>query len=214
MLEIKNISKRYKKGSTVFTALDNVSFRVEKGEFIAIVGASGSGKSTLLHTIGGLNQPDSGQVLFQGRDIYSMNPQEANLYRKSNVGFVFQQFHLMPYLSVYENIQLVCAESAEFQKIEYYLEKCSLSALRKKYPSELSVGEKQRTAFVRAIISKPEILLADEPTGNLDPENSAVLMSLIEDFHRDGGTVLLVSHNPETAQFANRSITLQSGKLV
>ena len=121
MLEIKNISKRYKKGSTVFTALDNVSFRVEKGEFIAIVGASGSGKSTLLHTIGGLNQPDSGQVLFQGRDIYSMNPQEANLYRKSNVGFVFQQFHLMPYLSVYENIQLVCAESAEFQKIEYYL---------------------------------------------------------------------------------------------
>lgn len=214
MLEIKNISKRYKKGSTVFTALDNVSFRVEKGEFIAIVGASGSGKSTLLHTIGGLNQPDSGQVLFQCRDIYSMNPQEANLYRKSNVGFVFQQFHLMPYLSVYENIQLVCAESAEFQKIEYYLEKCSLSALRKKYPSELSVGEKQRTAFVRAIISKPEILLADEPTGNLDPENSAVLMSLIEDFHRDGGTVLLVSHNPETAQFANRSITLQSGKLV
>lgn len=214
MLEIKNISKRYKKGATVFTALDNVSFRVEKGEFIAIVGASGSGKSTLLHTIGGLNQPDSGQVMFQGRDIYSMNPQEANLYRKSNVGFVFQQFHLMPYLSVYENIQLVCAESAEFQKIEYYLEKCSLSALRKKYPSQLSVGEKQRTAFIRAIISKPEILLADEPTGNLDPENSAVLMSLIEDFHRNGGTVLLVSHNPEIAQFANRSIALQSGKLV
>jgi putative ABC transport system ATP-binding protein len=214
MLEINNISKKYKKGSTVFTALDNVSFRVEKGEFISVVGASGSGKSTLLHTIGGLNQPDSGQVLFHGRDIYSMNPQEANLYRKSNVGFVFQQFHLMPYLSVYENIQLVCAESAEFQKIEYYLEKCSLSALRKKYPSELSVGEKQRTAFVRAIISKPEILLADEPTGNLDPANSAVLMSLIADFHRDGGTVLLVSHNPETAQFANRLITLQSGKLV
>jgi putative ABC transport system ATP-binding protein len=200
MLEINNISKKYKKGSTVFTALDNVSFRVEKGEFISVVGASGSGKSTLLHTIGGLNQPDSGQVLFHGRDIYSMNPQEANLYRKSNVGFVFQQFHLMPYLSVYENIQLVCTETAEIQNIEYYLEKCSLSALRKKYPSELSVGEKQRTAFIRAIISKPEILLADEPTGNLDPANSAVLMSLIADFHRDGGTVLLVSHNPETAQ--------------
>ena len=143
-----------------------------------------------------------------------MNPHEANLYRKSNVGFVFQQFHLMPYLSVYENIQLVCTETAEIQNIEYYLEKCSLSALRKKYPSELSVGEKQRTAFIRAIISKPEILLADEPTGNLDPANSAVLMSLIADFHRDGGTVLLVSHNPETAQFANRLITLQSGKLV
>lgn len=214
MLEINNISKKYKKGSTVFTALDNVSFRVEKGEFISVVGASGSGKSTLLHTIGGLNQPDSGQVLFHGRDIYSMNPHEANLYRKSNVGFVFQQFHLMPYLSVYENIQLVCTETAEIQNIEYYLEKCSLSALRKKYPSELSVGEKQRTAFIRAIISKPEILLADEPTGNLDPANSAVLMSLIADFHRDGGTVLLVSHNPETAQFANRLITLQSGKLV
>ena len=214
MLEINNISRKYKKGTTVFTALDNVSFRVEKGEFIAVVGASGSGKSTLLHTIGGLNQPDSGQVLFHGHDIYSMNLQEANRYRKKNVGFVFQQFHLMPYLSVYENIQLVCAGTADIQKIEYYLEKCSLSVLRKKYPSELSVGEKQRTAFIRAIISKPEILLADEPTGNLDPENSAVLMSLIEDFHRDGGTVLLVSHNPETARFANRFITLQSGKLL
>jgi ABC-type lipoprotein export system ATPase subunit len=214
MLEIKNITKKYQKGGNIFTALDGVTLQVEKGDFIAIVGPSGSGKSTLLNTVGGLIRPDSGQVLFNGRDIYSMKRHESDFYRSKNIGFVFQQFHLLPYLTVLENIKMVGAGSAVTSETEDYLEKCSLLPLRNKYPGELSVGEKQRTAFIRAIITKPDILLADEPTGNLDPENSTVLMSLIEDFHREGGTVLLVSHDPESPKYASRQIALQSGKLV
>jgi putative ABC transport system ATP-binding protein len=214
MLEIINITKIYRKGEKSFTALDAVTFKVEKGDFVAVVGPSGSGKSTLLHTAGGLIHPDSGQILYMGRDIYSQNRHEADFYRRKNVGFVFQQFHLVPYLTVYENIKIVGTENYHNQHIEDYLEKCSLSPLRDKYPSELSVGEKQRTAFVRAIISKPDILLADEPTGNLDPLNSSILMSLIEDFHKEGGTVLLVSHDPEAAIYADRYITLQAGRVV
>jgi ABC-type lipoprotein export system ATPase subunit len=214
MLEIKNITKKYQKGGNIFTALDGVTLQVEKGDFIAIVGPSGSGKSTLLNTVGGLIRPDSGQVLFNGRDIYSMKRHESDFYRSKNIGFVFQQFHLLPYLTVLENIKMVGAGSAVTSETEDYLEKCSLLPLKNKYPGELSVGEKQRTAFIRAIITKPDILLADEPTGNLDPENSTVLMSLIEDFHREGGTVLLVSHDPESPKYASRQIALQSGKLV
>ena len=215
MLEINNISKIYSKGEDKFTALDNVSLKVEKNDFVAVVGPSGSGKSTLLHTVGGLIHPDSGQVLFRGIDVYKMNSQEVNQYRRKNVGFVFQQFHLLPYLTVYENIKIAEIESvAKNNKIEELLEKCVLLPLKNKYPSELSVGEKQRTAFVRAIIAKPEILLADEPTGNLDPENSKILMTLIKEFHEDGGTVLLVSHENETKNYATRIITLRSGSIL
>lgn len=213
MLKINNITKKYKKGEVVFTALEDLSFHVEKGDFIAVVGASGSGKSTLLHTVGGLNRPDSGQVLFDGQDIYSLQRRELDFYRKNHVGFVFQQFHLMPYLTVYENIKMVTTKNDDIQEIENYLEKCSILPLRNKYPDELSVGEKQRTAFVRAIITKPEILLADEPTGNLDPENSEIIINLIKDFNRNGGTVLLVSHDPNSKEYANRRIELRAGKL-
>jgi ABC-type lipoprotein export system ATPase subunit len=214
MLEIKNITKKYQKDGNIFTALDRVTLQVKKGDFIAIVGPSGSGKSTLLHTVGGLIRPDSGQVLFNGKDIYSIKRYEADFYRRKNIGFVFQQFHLLPYLTVLENIKMVCAGSADASEIERYLEKCFLLPLKNKYPGELSVGEKQRTAFIRAIITKPDILLADEPTGNLDPGNSRILMSLIEDFHREGGTVLLVSHDPESPKYSTRQIALQAGKLV
>lgn len=215
MLKINNVSKIYVKGKDKFTALQDVSLEVEKSDFLAVVGPSGSGKSTLLHVVGGLIQPDSGQVLFRGNDVYKMNSKEANRYRTKNVGFVFQQFHLIPYLTVYENIKIAETESERKNgKIEALLEKCALLPLKNKYPSELSVGEKQRTAFVRAIISEPEILLADEPTGNLDPENSRILMTLIKEFNEDGGTVLLVSHEPETTNYATKIITLRSGKRV
>lgn len=214
MLEINQLTKIYTKNGNHFTALNEVTFKVEKGEFVAVVGPSGSGKSTLLHTIGGLIRPNSGQVLFRGKDVYALNNQEANQFRRKNVGFVFQQFHLMPYLTVYENIIMADGKKADKNGIADYLEKCSLSPLQNKYPSELSVGEKQRTAFIRAIVSKPEILLADEPTGNLDPENSRILMSLVKEFHKNGGTVLLVSHQSETSKYASRTITLRSGKLI
>jgi putative ABC transport system ATP-binding protein len=214
MLEVSNITKVYSKNGTKFTALDNVTFEVGKSDFVVVVGPSGSGKSTLLHTIGGLIHPDSGQVLFWDKDIYKLTNKEINVYRGKNVGFVFQQFHLMPYLTVYENIKIAEVKSLNKQNIEDYLEKCAILSLRNKYPSELSVGEKQRTAFIRAIISKPDILLADEPTGNLDPENSSILLSLIENYRKDGGTVILVSHDSDTEKYANRTITLREGKIL
>jgi len=211
MLSIRNISKVYRKGSESYTALEDVSLMIEKGDFIVVNGASGAGKSTLLNTIGGLVKPDSGEVLFKGSNIYNQPAGATDEYRKKHIGFMFQQFHLMPYLTVLENIKLACYQKEHFASIDKYVETCSLSQLKNKYPDELSVGEKQRAAFIRAIISSPDILLADEPTGNLDPENSRVLMSLVSDFHKLGGTVILVSHDPLTAQYANRSVVLSKG---
>ena len=214
MLDVKNITKKYKKGPDVFTALDNISIKIEKGDYLVVNGPSGAGKSTLLYTIGGLVHPDSGSVFYKGNSIYNQNSRYLNLYRKRDVGFMFQQFHLMPYLTVKENISLACNQKSHHAAIENYLEKFSLSELKDKYPSELSVGEKQRTAFIRAIISDTELLLADEPTGNLDPGNSTILMSLIAEFHKKGGTVILVSHNPIAANFSAFTITLEKGKIL
>ena len=214
MLEINNISKSYRKGSEEFIALNDVTLRIEKGEYIVVSGASGSGKSTLLYAIGGLVHPDKGKVAYNGTDIYKQNHSLIDKYRKEHIGFMFQQFHLMPYLTLLENIRLACTNKQKPEVIDSFLEKCSLSELKNKYPSELSVGEKQRTAFIRAIISNPVILLADEPTGNLDPENGRILMSLVDDFHKSGGTVLLVSHDPQAAKYADRNIILKKGSII
>ena len=213
MLEINNISKTYRKGSEEFIALENVKFQIEKGDFVLINGPSGAGKSTLLNVIGGLIHPDSGEILFNGINIYKQKSRQVNEYRKKHVGFMFQQFHLMPYLTVLENIRFGCYNKKQLDTIDLYMEKCSLSGLENKYPSELSVGEKQRTAFIRAIISNPDLLLADEPTGNLDPENSFALMSLIEDYNSTGGTVVVVSHNPEAMKYSSLNISLEKGRL-
>jgi ABC-type lipoprotein export system ATPase subunit len=213
MLEINNISKIYRKGPEEFIALKDVTMRIEKGEYIIVSGASGAGKSTLLYTLGGLIHPDNGEVLYNGKDIYKQSSSQINKYRRNHIGFMFQQFHLMPYLTILENIRLSCSNEQQTGLIDGFLEKCSLSGLKNKYPSELSVGEKQRTAFIRAIISVPEILLADEPTGNLDPLNSQMLMSLVDDFHKSGGTVLLVSHDPLAAKYAERNIILEKGRI-
>jgi putative ABC transport system ATP-binding protein len=214
MLKINNISKKYKKGTEIFTALDDVSFEVSKGDFITVTGHSGSGKSTLLHAIGGLIHPDLGTVLYNDDNIYGYSRAQLDEYRKLKVGFIFQQFHLLPYLSVYENIKMACREGRHVMRIGRYLEECSLSEQRNKYPSELSVGEKQRTAFIRAIIQEPEFLLADEPTGNLDPENSSVLLDLISEYNRNGGTVILVSHHEPAAKYQTRALKLQKGKII
>lgn len=213
MIELNNISKKYTKAAEVFTALKDVTFQIERGDFCSVIGPSGAGKSTLLYVIGGLIHPDYGSVKYNGKDIYKLKASESNQYRKKHLGFMFQQFHLMPYLTVEENIKLACYDKKHPEKIGYYLGKCSLTELRNKYPSELSVGEKQRTAFIRAIISKPDLLLADEPTGNLDNVNSEILMSLVKDYNKDGGTVVLVSHDPGIAGYANKSITLNKGSI-
>ena len=213
MIELKNISKEFTNGTEVFTALKDVSFKIEKGDFCSVTGSSGAGKSTLLYVIGGLIHPGSGTVMYNGRDIYKLNSRDITLYRRKNLGFMFQQFHLMPYLTVTGNIRLACDGKDMADKIGYYLEKCSLADLRNKYPSELSVGEKQRTAFIRAIISEPDLLLADEPTGNLDVLNSEVLLSLVKDYNNSGGTVVMVSHDPEISRYASRSIRLCKGRI-
>jgi len=211
MIEINNISKQYNRGAKVFTALKDITFKIEKGEFCLVNGPSGAGKSTLLHIIGGLTHPDSGTVLYNGTDLYRQSSIYIDQYRKKSLGFMFQQFHLMPYLTVNENIKLACYEKKHLEKIDFYLEKCSLSEMKNKYPSELSVGEKQRTAFIRAIISGPELLLADEPTGNLDPVNSKILMSLLKEFNDKDGTVVLVSHDTGISDYGNRKIFLEKG---
>jgi len=213
MIELKNISKIYKKGNETFTALKDVSFKIDKGDFYTVIGPSGAGKSTLLYVIGGLIHPNSGSVFYNGSDLYRQSWKELDRYRKNHLGFMFQQFYLMPYLTVADNVRLT-SNKKQVETISYYLEKCSLSELKNKYPSELSVGEKQRTAFIRAIISEPEILLADEPTGNLDPGNSEILMSLINEYHKNNGTVVLVTHDPAMQKYSGKNITLEKGIMI
>ncbi len=213
LLEINNISKKFKRGSEEFAALVDVSFNINNGDFVSVSGPSGSGKSTLLNIIGGLIRPDAGEVLYRGESIFNQRGKYLNTYRKRDVGFMFQQFHLMPYLTIIENIRLSCFQKSHDDAINDYLEKCSLVNIQNKYPSDLSVGEKQRAAFIRAIISDPEILLADEPTGNLDPGNSEILMSLIEEYHQNGGTVVLVSHDPAAAGYSNLNIRIDNGRI-
>ncbi len=214
MLEINNISKTYKNGATVINAIDGVTLEIEKGDYLMIDGASGAGKSTLLNMIGGLVKPDSGEILYRGNNIYEQKDRVMNEYRRKRVGFMFQQFHLMSYLTVLENIKLACCRGRYTASITEYLEKCSLQGLENKYPSSLSVGEKQRVAFIRAIISAPDVLLADEPTGNLDHHNGSMILSLIEDYHNGGGTVVLVSHDTAVTKYSNQQITLDKGTII
>jgi len=214
MIEINNIIKRYSKGNDIFTALDNISLNIKKGDYCAVIGPSGAGKSTLLFIIGGLIHPDSGTLLYNGNDIYKQSRKDLDLFRRRHLGFMFQQFHLMPYLTVLENIKLACYEKKQIDNIGYFLKEFSMNDIQNKYPSELSTGEKQRTAFIRAIISKPVLLLADEPTGNLDPGNSEIILSHLKDYHKNNGTIILVTHNPEFSYYSNMIIKLDKGRIM
>ena len=213
MIDIKHVSKTFKRGREDYKALVDVSLKINKGDYVSVSGPSGSGKSTLLNVIGGLIHPDSGEVIYKGESIYDQSGRFLDLYRKRNAGFMFQQFHLMPYLTIVENIRLSCYKLSHADAINDYLERCSLQDIKDKYPSDLSVGEKQRAAFIRAIISNPELLLADEPTGNLDPQNSEIIMTLIEEFHKQGGTLVLVSHDPAAGKYSNLNIKIKEGRI-
>ncbi len=214
MLEISNISKTYKRGAEEYRAVAEATFSISSGDFVTVSGPSGSGKSTLLNITGGLIRPDTGKVIYRGESIYDQGGKYLDNYRKREVGFIFQQFHLMPYLTIVENIRLSCYRDSHGNAINEYLEKCSLLDIKDKYPSDLSVGEKQRAAFIRAIISEPQLLLADEPTGNLDPRNSEILMTLIKEFHHKGGTVILVSHDPVIAGYSNLDLNIEQGRII
>lgn len=216
MIQLENVSRIYERKEKAVRALDDVSLLVERNEFVAVVGPSGSGKSTLLLTIGGMIRPTSGEVLVGGRNIYALSERRRAAFRGRKIGFVFQMFHLLPYLDVLENVLVagLASGNKEKKKALELVERVNLSPRMHHRPSELSTGERQRVALARAFFNSPEIILADEPTGNLDPGNATEVMKHLAEFHRDGGTVLLVTHEAFAGGYAQRTIHLDQGKLV
>ena len=218
ILETKELKKIYGKGETAVHALDGVDLAVEKGEFLAIVGTSGSGKSTLLHMLGGLDRPSGGTVSVDGRDIFSLKDEELTIFRRRKIGFVFQSYNLVPVLNVYENIVLpVQLDGSEPDKayISSIIETLGLETKLQNLPSHLSGGQQQRVAIARALASKPAIVLADEPTGNLDSKTSQDVLSLLKvTGEKFGQTIVMITHNEEIAQLADRTIRIEDGKIV
>lgn len=218
ILRVENLSKIYGKGQTQVKALDNVSFKVDKGEFVAIVGASGSGKSTLLHLIGGVDRPTSGKVLIDGKDIYKYNDDELAIFRRRQVGLIYQFYNLIPILNVEENITLpLSLDNREInkQKLDELIKVLGLESRRKHLPNELSGGQQQRTSIGRAMITNPVIILADEPTGNLDSKASDEIVALLKKSNKDyKQTIVMITHNMEIAKCADRIIKIEDGKIV
>ncbi len=217
ILKVENLSKIYSKGETKVVALDNVSFTVQKGEFVAIVGASGSGKSTLLHLIGGVDRPTSGKVFIDGKDIFSLNDDKLAIFRRRQVGLIYQFYNLIPILNVEENITLPLAldnRELSTEKLDEMLKVLGLENRRKHLPSELSGGQEQRTSIGRALITNPTLVLADEPTGNLDSKASDEIVSLLKKTNKDlKQTIIMITHNMEIAKVADRIIKIEDGKI-
>ncbi len=218
ILKVENLTKVYGKDNNKVVALDNVSFTVEKGEFIAIVGASGSGKSTLLHLIGGVDTPTSGKVFIDGQDIYKLNSDKLAIFRRREVGLIYQFYNLIPILTVEENITLPLElDNRKIDKFELneIIKLLGLEKRRNHLPNELSGGQQQRTSIGRAIITKPAIILADEPTGNLDSKASEEVVTLLQKMNKDyKQTIIMITHNLEIASYADRIITIEDGKIV
>ena len=218
VLETKDLKKYYGRGDTLVKALDGVSLRVEDGEFVAIVGTSGSGKSTLLHMLGGLDRPDSGSVTVAGKEIFSLKDEALTIFRRRKIGFVFQSYNLVPVLTAYENIVLPIQLDGGRVDKAYVKEVISTLGLAKKLdnlPSQLSGGQQQRVAIARALASKPAILLADEPTGNLDSRTSQDVLSLMKvTGRRFAQTMVMITHNEEIAQLADRIVRIEDGRIV
>jgi len=216
VVQLENVSKVYQGPGGPVRALDGVSLRIAAGEFVAIQGASGSGKSTLLLAIGGMARPTQGRAIVAGSDLYELSPQERARFRAAKLGFVFQMFHLLPYLSVVENVLIpTLAKAAEGarERARELIERFGLSHRLGHRPSELSIGERQRVAMARALLNRPAILLADEPTGNLDPDNARQIMGYLAEVHRQGTTVVVVTHEELAAQFAQRTVRIIQGKI-
>ena len=218
VLTCENLKKYYGNHENTVKALDGVDLSVEKGEFVAIVGSSGSGKSTLLHLFGGLDEPTSGKVFVDGKEIYQLKKDALCIFRRRKIGFVFQSYNLVPVLNVYENVVLPVELDGDKVDTAYIKEVIGLLGLNKKLeslPSQLSGGQQQRVAIARALAAKPAILLADEPTGNLDSATSQDVLGLLrvtsERFHQ---TIVMITHNEEIAQMADRIIRIEDGKIV
>ncbi len=218
ILKAVDLRKVYGQGETEVVALDNVNLEVEKGEFAAIVGTSGSGKSTMLHIIGGLDNPTSGQVIVDGQDLSHMTADELTIFRRRNIGFVFQQYNLVPMLNVWENIILpvkLDGKNIEKSYIDEIVDTLGIGSKLKNMPNALSGGQQQRVAIARALASKPAILLADEPTGNLDSKTSQDVLGLLKvTSQRFNQTIVMITHNEEIAQMADRILQIEDGKIV
>jgi len=217
MIRCDEVTKVFRKNGSEVTSLDRFTAKVAKGEFVAVRGPSGSGKTTLLLTLGGMQRPSAGSVQLARRDLYALSPAERARLRSSEIGFVFQMFHLVPYLDLLANVLLACPgkPSAEVrQRASGLMDELGLADRASHRPGELSAGERQRLAVARALLNRPKLILADEPTGNLDPENAAEVIRHLAEFHRGGGTVVLVTHGAAADAHADRTLRLEQGRLV
>lgn len=218
ILETKDLKKIYGSGNTAVHALDGVNMTVQNSEFVAIVGTSGSGKSTLLHMLGGLDRPTSGNVIFDGQDIFNMKDEELTIFRRRKIGFVFQNYNLVPVLNVYENIVLpiqLDGNKVDSNYVDNIIKTLGLEDKLQNLPSNLSGGQQQRVAIARALASKPAIILADEPTGNLDSKTSQDVLSLLKiSCQKFKQTIVMITHNEEIAQMSDRIIRIEDGMIV
>ena len=219
MIAIKELTKVYRTEDVETTALNALSLEVEEGEFVSIMGASGCGKSTLLNIIGLLDAPDGGSYLFDETEVANYTEKERASLRKANIGFVFQNFNLIDELTVYENVELPLIynnvkSSERKQRVNEILERIGIAHRAKHYPLQLSGGQQQRVAVARALVTKPKLILADEPTGNLDSKNGNEVMELLTELHASGATIIMVTHSSYDAQFSSRVVTLKDGEIV
>jgi putative ABC transport system ATP-binding protein len=220
MYEVKNLTKKFKLGKEVLTVFEDISFSVEPGDWVALTGSSGCGKTTLLHLLGGLDRPTSGSIAYRGEDFSSLSPRKRSILRRHNIGFIFQNFNLFPELNAIENILLPTIISGLSKqkaqcRAEELLELVGLADRAQHRPAQLSGGEQQRIAIARALIMEPDTLLADEPTGNLDDDNSYEIMNLFKDLHKQAGkTIIMVTHQKELTCFADCAIYLKDGTII
>ena len=218
ILRVENLTKKYGKGNNEVIAINNISFSIEKGEFVAIVGSSGSGKSTLLHLIGGVDRPSSGKIFIEEKDISLLNDDELAIFRRREIGLIYQFYNLIPILNVEENITLPCdldGKKVEQNKLDELLKTLGLENRRKHLPNELSGGQQQRVAIGRSLINNPAIVLADEPTGNLDSKTSEEIVDLLKKSNKKyNQTIIMITHNLEIAKSADRIIKIEDGKIV
>ena len=218
ILKVENLTKIYGKGTTEVRALDNVSFSVNKGEFVAMVGASGSGKSTLLHLLGGVDRPTSGKVFIDGEDIFKLNDEKLAIFRRRQVGLIYQFYNLIPILNAEENITLPLSldnRKVDKDELDELIKLLGLEKRKKHLPNELSGGQQQRVSIGRALITRPTIVLADEPTGNLDSKSSDEIVALLKKSNKEyKQTIVMITHNMEIAKEADRIIKIEDGHIV
>jgi putative ABC transport system ATP-binding protein len=218
IVKVENLKKYYGNGSNQVKALDNVSFKIDKGEFIAVIGASGSGKSTLLHLLGGLDRPSDGKVIVQDNDIYNLNDDKLSIFRRRSIGFIFQFFNLVPVLDIEENIalpMLLDGESVDNEYLNEIIKTLGLEERKNNFPSELSGGQQQRVSIARALINKPALILADEPTGNLDSKTSKDVIELLKSTTKKyNQTLVVITHDESIAKQADRVIKILDGKII